>query len=96
MFCRHAIVLGSTTDTEVLPQIPPTTTEAILNNKFRPCGPIEDISIRCTAGAAVMIGHPQPYRTTRYATIMFTREKALKKALELNGSEIHGVKIIVS
>jgi len=76
--------------------IPPTTTEAILNDKFISCGPIEDICIRCTAGATVLIG--QPYRTSKdrqYATVMFSRQKSISKALKLNGSEIHGVKIIV-
>jgi RNA recognition motif-containing protein len=80
-------------------QIPPTATEAILRNQFRKCGSIEDICIRCSSGAAVLIGQSHPYRTPhdrQYATIMFTRPKAVAKALKLNGLEMHGFKIMVS
>ena len=80
-------------------QIPPATTEVILNNIFKPCGAIEDICIRCSAGAAVMTGQINPTRTTRdrqYATIQFTRPRAITKALKLNGTEILGQKIVVS
>lgn len=78
--------------------IPPTATEAILRNQFRKCGSIEDICIRCSSGAAVLIGQSHPYRTPhdrQYATIMFTRPKAVAKALKLNGLEMHGFKITV-
>jgi len=78
--------------------IPPTATEASLRNQFRKCGSIQDICIRCSSGAAVLIGQAHPYRTPhdrQYATIMFTQPKAVAKALKLNGLEMHGFKIMV-
>jgi len=59
---------------------------------------MEDICIRCSSGAAVLVGKGHPHRTPhdrQYATIIFTRPKAVAKALKLNGSELHGFKLRV-
>jgi RNA recognition motif-containing protein len=80
-------------------QIPPTATEAALRLHFRKCGPIEDICIRCSSGAAVLVGQAHPNRTPhdrQYATIVFARPKAVAKALKLNGFDMNGFKIRVN
>jgi len=78
--------------------IPLTTTDAILKNIFKACGSIEETCIRCSAGAAILSGKAHANRTPRdrqYATVKFNRSKAVPKALALNGTKIHGMKIIV-
>lgn len=79
------------------PQLPPTTIEATLRQHFKSCGIIESITIRCSAGAA-LAGPAHAFTTPhdrQYATILFTRSRAVTKALQLNGSRIQGYKLTV-
>lgn len=46
-----------------------------------------------------MVGEAGPSRASsdqQYASISFSRVKSVKKALELNGTDLHGMKIRVS
>lgn len=80
------------------PQIPPTTTEASLRHQFKSCGPIDNIIIRCSAGAA-LAGQAHAFRTShdrQYATVLFSRARSVAKALQLNNSDMQGYIIKVS
>ncbi|KAF7977651.1 hypothetical protein HWV62_3076 [Athelia sp. TMB] len=74
-----------------------TTTEANLRHVFKPCGTIECITIRCSAGAA-LAGQVNAFSTPRdrqYATVLFTRSRSVSKALQLDGTFLQGHKITV-
>jgi len=81
--------------------IKPTVDEGLLYKVFSRCGTIMRIQIRCSRGGAVTIGQPipdsiHPDRDLQYATIEFLNDYAVKKALRLHGSGLHGTKLVVS
>lgn len=72
--------------------------ESDLHKLFTRCGTVIRIQIRCSRGGAVTIGQPMTRCTDRdlqYATIEFSEEEAVRKALRFHGMALHGTQLVV-
>ncbi|KAH7930110.1 hypothetical protein BV22DRAFT_1028846 [Leucogyrophana mollusca] len=79
----------------------PTVDEKALTAFFKRCGRISRLDIRCSGGLIMPMGVPKAgyysgHITQQYAVVLFTKAEAARKALALNGAQLHGAELVVS
>ncbi|KAF8627197.1 hypothetical protein AX15_004514 [Amanita polypyramis BW_CC] len=81
--------------------IDPSINAQRLEEYFSKCGKVCRVQLRCSRGQAINIGIavPENVRTSRdrqYATVEFKDYRGARKALQLNGKELDGCRLVVS
>jgi len=72
----------------------------MIEEHFSQCGEILSVEIRCSSGLAMTMGRPDPayvlnHAVSQYAIVTLIDKSAAQKALELNGSHLEAMEIVV-